>query len=57
MVTRSIRSLQGELGVQRLRRTTHRMSLTPIGESILGRAGTLLGSYDEIRSIGRSAVT
>lgn len=57
IVTRSIRDLEGELGVQLLRRTTRRMSLTPIGESILERAGALLDSYDEILSIGRSAAT
>ncbi|HYI20429.1 MAG TPA: LysR family transcriptional regulator [Solirubrobacteraceae bacterium] len=45
-LSEQIRRLEGELGVQLLRRTTRKVELTPAGEEFLTRARRILGEAD-----------
>jgi DNA-binding transcriptional LysR family regulator len=50
-VTRSVQDLELLLGVQLLKRTTRRMSLTAVGQQVLSRAADLLDSYDALAAL------
>jgi DNA-binding transcriptional LysR family regulator len=50
-VTRSVQDLELLLGVQLLKRTTRRMSLTSVGQQVLSRAADLLDSYDALAAL------
>jgi DNA-binding transcriptional LysR family regulator len=56
-VTRAVQDLEKELGVQLLKRTTRRVTLTAAGENVLGRAAPLLESYAELAAIGKASAT
>jgi DNA-binding transcriptional LysR family regulator len=51
-LTRAIRALEHQLGVQLLERTTRRVTLTPVGEALLWDARTAL---DAVSAAGRRA--
>jgi DNA-binding transcriptional LysR family regulator len=50
-VTRSVQDLEHLLGVQLLKRTTRRMSVTFVGRQVLSRAADLLDSYDALAAL------
>jgi DNA-binding transcriptional LysR family regulator len=49
-LSEQIRRLEGELGVELLRRTTRKVELTPAGEQFLRRARRILAEADEARA-------
>lgn len=53
MVSRHLRTLEGELGVPLVRRTTRRMDLTDAGLELLPRARRLLAGVEEAREAVR----
>src|SRR5437016_2327076 len=56
-VSRQIATLERELRVPLLRRTTRRMSVTPAGRSYYERALRVLREVDDAQAIGRTAAT
>jgi DNA-binding transcriptional LysR family regulator len=50
-VSRQVRSLEKELGVQLFDRTTRRVSLTPAGGALLDKSLALIGLADEISDV------
>src|SRR2546425_8893063 len=55
MASRHLRSLEEELGVALVRRTTRRLDLTEAGAELLPRARRLLREVDETRDAVRPA--
>ena len=53
-LSRQIRSLERVLGCELLRRSTHRVELTPAGDTLLERAGAVLTAVDEAVSAAQS---
>ena len=56
-VSRQVATLERELRVPLLRRTTRRMSVTPAGRSYYERALRVLREVDDAQGIGRTAAT
>jgi DNA-binding transcriptional LysR family regulator len=54
-LSEQIRRLEGELGVELLRRTTRKVELTPAGEEFLARARRILAEADEALADARRA--
>ena len=53
-VTRQIADLEDYLGTRLLHRTTRRVSLSPAGETYLGRVRTILQDIDEAHEVASS---
>ena len=53
-VTRQIADLEHYLGTRLLHRTTRRVSLSPAGETYLGRVRTILQDIDEAHEVASS---
>ena len=53
-LSRQVSSLEGLVGCELLRRSTHRVEVTPAGQVLLNRARELLRSLDEAVSVTRS---
>jgi DNA-binding transcriptional LysR family regulator len=51
VTTRAVQELENLLGVRLLVRTTRRLALTPVGQSVLARADALLNDYAELASM------
>jgi molybdate transport repressor ModE-like protein len=48
--TRAVQDLEALLGSKLLQRSTRRLSLTPMGQTVLTHAGALLASYDALEA-------
>ena len=53
-LSRRIRTLERLLGCDLLRRSTHRVELTPVGDALLDRARQILGDMADAVSVTRS---
>lgn len=51
VTTRAVQELENLLGVRLLVRTTRRLALTPVGQSVLARADALLTDYADLASM------
>jgi DNA-binding transcriptional LysR family regulator len=54
-VSRAVKELERELGVDLLVRRYHQVELTPAGRAVLARARELLAGFDELKAAARSA--
>lgn len=54
-VSRAVKELEHELGVDLLIRSYHQVELTPAGRAFLTRARELLAGFDELKAVARTA--